>query len=136
MPATTRPHSGHEARTPAQVLAGDIPPEAAGVFFRHAERLLCRTHLTAEHLEHLGDEHGVVLFGFTDCDECWVEADARDVAIMREEDELAAAERLLERAGCRTWACDECGATFTGAAAATIECVVCGSVDATHGVAR
>ena len=44
------------------------------MFFREAEVILCRAHLTAALLRHLGDETGVVTFGFPDCDACRVDA--------------------------------------------------------------
>lgn len=66
----TQRHVLYDARMPAQILSGDLPDETAGVFFREAEVVLCRRHLIPEHLSPFGDEMGVVLFGFVDCDAC------------------------------------------------------------------
>lgn len=66
-------HLLYEGRTAAQLLAGDVPPESSGVFFREAEVLLCRAHLTPELLRPLGDEAGVVQWWFVDCDACRID---------------------------------------------------------------
>ena len=61
-------HVLYDQRMPAQILSGDLPDETAGVFLREAEVVLCRQHLIPEHLCPFGEEMGVVLFGFVDCD--------------------------------------------------------------------